>query len=108
LAPGTTADLQLAPPSVVTANVPLSAPAHTTRAFTGLTAKKRCLVPLFWGVSAGVNPDGQDSPLVPLAEGRPPEQATISAVLITPISRTLVPHLSGPRISRGDFFSTLP
>src|SRR3954471_22859156 len=52
-APGTTPDLQVAPPSVVRANVPPRPLAQTTRLFTGLTAISPCVVPLPWGVSVG-------------------------------------------------------
>src|SRR4051812_10251459 len=52
-APGTTPDRQVAPPSVVTANVPPRPLAHTTRLFTGLTAIRLCVVPLCCGVSVG-------------------------------------------------------
>src|SRR4051812_21847373 len=50
-APGTTPDLHVAPPSVVTAKVPPRPLAQTTRLFTGLTAISDCVVPLFCGVS---------------------------------------------------------
>jgi hypothetical protein len=40
---------------VVLAKVPPAALAHTTRSFTGLTAKNRWVVPLVCGVSVGVN-----------------------------------------------------
>src|SRR2546423_489572 len=52
-APGTTPDLQVAPPSVVTVNVPPRPLAQTTCLFTGLTAISPCAVPLFCGVSVG-------------------------------------------------------
>src|SRR4029450_2112828 len=52
-APGTTPDLQVAPPSVVTVNVPARPLAQTTRLLTGLTAISPCVVPLFCGVSVG-------------------------------------------------------
>src|SRR6187551_673741 len=52
-APGTTPDLQVAPPSVVTAKVPPRPLAHTTRLFTGLTEIRLCVVPLSCGVSLG-------------------------------------------------------
>src|SRR3954454_5283686 len=52
-APGTTPDLQVAPPSVVTAKVPPRPLAHTTRLSTGLTAIRLCVVPLSCGVTVG-------------------------------------------------------
>src|SRR4029077_5665793 len=52
-APGTTPDLHVAPPLVVTAKVPPPPLAHTTRLFTGLTAIRPCVVPLSCGVSVG-------------------------------------------------------
>src|SRR6478609_8035577 len=52
-APGTTPDLHVAPPSVVTAKVPPRPLAHTTRLFTGLTAIRLCVVPLACGVNVG-------------------------------------------------------
>src|SRR4051794_4000436 len=52
-APGTTPDLHVPPPSVVTAKVPPRPLAHTTRLFTGLTAIRLCVVPLACGVSVG-------------------------------------------------------
>src|SRR3954453_15928993 len=52
-APGTTPDLHVAPPSVVTAKVPPRPLAHTTRLLPGLTAIRPCVVPLSCGVSVG-------------------------------------------------------
>src|SRR4051812_20973342 len=52
-APGTTPDVHVAPPSVVTVKVPPRPLAHTTRLFTGLTAMRLCAVPLSCGVSVG-------------------------------------------------------
>ena len=44
----------MAPPSVVTVNVPPVPLAHATRLLTGLIAWSRWVVPLDWGVSLGV------------------------------------------------------
>src|SRR3954467_4927846 len=52
-APGTTLDLHVAPPSVVTAKVPPRPLAHTTRLSTALTAIRLCVVPLSCIVSVG-------------------------------------------------------
>src|SRR3954466_13870939 len=52
-APHPTPDLQVAPPSVVTAKVPPRPLAQTTRLSTGLTAIRLCVVPLSCGVSVG-------------------------------------------------------
>src|SRR4051812_35075887 len=52
-APATTPVCQVLPPSVVTANLPSSPLAQTTRASTGLTACRRLVVPLVCGVSTG-------------------------------------------------------
>src|SRR6516225_12058787 len=52
-APGTTPAFQVFPPSVVTVNVPLRPEAHTTCGFTGLTAMRPFIVPLFCGVKLG-------------------------------------------------------
>src|SRR5688572_11216428 len=51
-----TLDFHVSPPSVVTAYVPPAALAHTTRSLTGLTAKKRWVVPLVCGVTVGPVP----------------------------------------------------
>src|SRR5207248_10029612 len=52
-APGTTPAFHVCPPSVVTVNVPARPHAHTTCGFTGHTAIRPLVVPLFWGVSVG-------------------------------------------------------
>src|SRR4029450_13312568 len=52
-APGTTPDLQVAPPSVVTVNLPARPLAQTTRLLTGLPATPPPLPPLFSAVSGG-------------------------------------------------------
>src|SRR5689334_5978216 len=52
-APATTRETQVRPPSSVLAKVPPAALAHTTFASTGLTAKKRLVVPDVCGVTVG-------------------------------------------------------
>src|SRR5256885_7762575 len=52
-APGTMPARQCAPPSVVTAYVPPTPLAHTTRGETGLIACSRFVVPLCCGVRVG-------------------------------------------------------
>src|SRR6058998_2698 len=52
-APGTTPARQCAPPSVVTAYVPPTPLAQTTRGETGLVAWSRLVVPLCCGVRVG-------------------------------------------------------
>src|SRR5438094_4415015 len=59
-APGTCRDIQVVPPSVVRANIPPAALAHTTLSLTGLTAKNRKVVPVSCGVMVGELLDCRD------------------------------------------------
>src|SRR4051812_6418346 len=84
-APGTTPDLHVAPPSVVTANVPPRPLAQTTRLFTGLTAIRLCVVPLSCGVSVGWRDAACFAAMLRVATARPmPLSPTTNGALPRP------------------------
>src|SRR5437588_2408322 len=99
-APRTCRDIQVVPPSVVRANVPPAAPAHTTLSLTGLTAKNRKVVPLSCGVTVGEPPDCGDWRAKSGTGAMRSEQAKTAAAAANAVARIERVRGRGTGISR--------